>query len=199
MLDPMRERSDLRTSVVAVAAGAGVLGGHWAAYRVTLPEANLRDHVLAQAGHGYWAIAARGGVALALAAVVAVVLRGVRGGGGAPSTRSRTVALAWRLAALQVVGFVVLEVVERVASGASLAGLLSHRLLAAGVLIQVLVSMASALAMVLLHRAAAVIGQALRNRPEPGLPAPRLGPTRTGALIRLTLAGAAGLRSPPVS
>lgn len=199
MLNVMRERSDLRTSAVAVAAGAGTLGGHWAAYRVAVPQAHLRDHVLAQAGHGYWGVAAKGGVALAVGVAVAVVLGGMRAGVRGRTTTPRIGPLIRKLATLQVLGFVALEVVERLASGTSLAGLLSHRLLMVGVLVQVLVAVASALAMGWLHRAAVVVGAALVQRPAPRVTPPRVRPTWTPAPLRLTLAGAAGLRSPPIS
>jgi hypothetical protein len=199
MLDRMRQRSDLRASAVAVAAGAGTLGGHWAAYRVAVPEAHLRDHVLAQAGHGYWGVAAKGGVALAVGVAVAVVLGGMRAGARGQTTTPKVGSLIRKLATLQVLGFVGLEVVERLASGTSLAGLLSHRLLAVGVVVQVLVAAASALAMRWLHRAAVVIGATLVQRPTLGVMSPRVRPTRTSPPLRLTLAGAAGLRSPPIS
>src|SRR5207249_10444033 len=65
-----------------------------------------------------------------------------------------------RLATAQTIGFVILEVLERKAAGATLAGLGS--VLPRGLLVQILVAAGAALALWFLDRAAASVSRALR-------------------------------------
>ncbi len=88
----------------------GVLAGHWLAYRLVVPDAHVRSHVLAVSGHGYMAYApAAVGVSAALIALgfVAVVFHEARGG------RAGTEAPAWLVALLPPLAFVAQEYLER--------------------------------------------------------------------------------------
>ncbi len=98
---------------LAALAAVGVAVAHTLAFRVALPDAHVRHGELEATGHGYWPYF----VALALAFVVA----GLAGFAGAqdralPRLR-RYPAIVGRLALVQIVGFILLEVVERLAVG----------------------------------------------------------------------------------
>jgi hypothetical protein len=87
------------------------LAGHSAGYRVVVPDAHERQHLLEQTGHGYLAYApAAVGVTLALAVLgfAAIVVAAVR------QRRDRHVRTpAWLVALLPPLGFVLQEHVER--------------------------------------------------------------------------------------
>lgn len=145
--------------------GAGLLGGHTLAYLAAVPVAGDRAELLHRTGHGYLPRA------LLVAAVVAVMAagaaalrgyaRGALGAGVAPGYR----ATAARIAALQLIGFALLETGERLAAGAPL-GDLPGPLFVAGLLVQILVAAAVAVILVLVDRAGEVVGRTFRLRPE---------------------------------
>ena len=91
----------------------GTLAGHSAGYRVAVPDAHERAHVLASSGHGYLAYAPLViAVCVAAAALgfIATVLAGVRGDDRAAGTRRLAL-----IAALAPVAFVLQELIERYA------------------------------------------------------------------------------------
>lgn len=192
---------------LAAAAIAAAVAGHALTYLLTVPAAQARALLLAESGHGYWPTAVAAAVVLGLLSLVSTTarhfLRGfrrpsrapVRGGpAGRPERLER---LALRLALLQISIYAVQEVVERLAAGAPVAGVLHDGVLPIGILVQILVACAVALALALLSHAAEAAGRALARliarptgaatiyRPLPGL---RASWRHTGSL---------GSRAPP--
>lgn len=149
-----------RASLGGVAA-AGVIGSHWLAYLLAVPDPHERIGALARTGHGYWPV----GVALALGCLVAglagFTLRRLR---GRDEPVHPYVGTATRLVALQGTAFVLLEVLERVVAGASVTSVVSEPAFQLGVVIQVLVASGAALLLLMLGRAVdAVIRRARRT------------------------------------
>jgi hypothetical protein len=194
----MNGRKTLRGLPLVGAAFGGVVLGHWLGYLLAIPSTVIRGEVLVATGHAYWLTAVREAVALAVVSLAAIVMRQFRlvrandlperGGPG---------GLALRLAGLQVLGFLALEVTERVVAGAPISSLLAHHVLVLGLLVQVVVAASAALLLSLFARAAGAIARALvRPRfPHPVrwafLPAPVM------VLRPVLLTGSAGPRSPP--
>ena len=180
------------------AAAAGLIGGHIVSYLLTAPAAPIRRLLLAETGHAYLPRAIAAAMALAAVAGVAAVLRGAVRGWRAHGDPLSFFATFRRLAVAQSIGFVILEVVERKAAGATLAGL--GDVLPRGLLIQVLVAGIAALALWLLDRAAASVTRALQHRP----PAPRaVVATALRAEVRaarrgIVTLGSITLRGPPL-
>ena len=134
----------------------GLLLGHSLAYLLSFPSGDHRHAVLLITGHGYLPVAAWVAAGFTVAAMFATVARscGRRG----PPARLWT-SFGW-LAAVQVLGFVVLEAGERV-----LAGLGPFELavpVVIGIAVQVLVVLAGALVDVGLER---VVGGAMSAIP----------------------------------
>ncbi|HWC15047.1 MAG TPA: hypothetical protein VG929_10705 [Actinomycetota bacterium] len=102
--------------ILALIAGAAMVGSHWVAYLLAAPDAHDRAVLLDATGHGYWPLAATLAVAaifIGLAAFAAERLHP-----GATATRGDVFrSAAPKLLGLQVVGFVLLEVTERLAAG----------------------------------------------------------------------------------
>jgi hypothetical protein len=143
---------------------AGLVGGHALGYAIAVPDVHDRAVLLSHTGHGYLPSASWAAVMLGIAAVVAGVAAGYlrRPEGSRLTFRS----LAPRLAVLQGAGFVVLEVAERMASGASLATL-SATLLVAGVLTQLAVGAVIALLVAGLRRVGEILGDLVaRTAPQ---------------------------------
>jgi hypothetical protein len=130
-------RSGRRQAVYGAAVG-GVLLGHWLTYLAESPGGT--DALLRQTGHAYLTPANEAGVVVALVALAVVFLGGLTGDADESPPFGR---LAARLAAFQLFGFVAMEVMERITSGAPLSGLVD--LLAVGVAIQILVALLVAL------------------------------------------------------
>jgi hypothetical protein len=99
--------------VTAGWATIGLLMGHVAAYDVVYPDAHVHATALEASGHG-WLVAMGPTLGLAVLVVVAAALAGARSG-RVGIARFRT------LAAIQVGGFLAIEVGERLAAGLSLA------------------------------------------------------------------------------
>ncbi len=163
----MRDRRAFRGLPLAGAAGAGVVLGHWLTYLIAVPNANLRTAFLTESGHGYWPIAVKSAVALALAGMAILTLRLAAGGPGEEQPRSRVFAgLLWRLSLAQVVAFAVLELSERLAAGLPMANLFQHHVFLLGVVIQLALAVAGALLLVGWRRAVVRILTALRAVPR---------------------------------
>jgi hypothetical protein len=105
--------------------------------------------------------------------------------------------LALRLVGLQVLGFLALEVTERIAAGAPVSSVLAHHVLVLGILVQVVLAASAALLLSLLARAAGALARTLVRAPFPR-PARRAFPRFPIAVPRpALLMGSAGSRSPP--
>lgn len=153
-------RRSLLLPILLGAAAAGIVGGHLLSYALVAPTASARHDLLAETGHGYLSKAVAVAVASAiLTGVAAVVVGAARG-------RSRTGrpvglrSLGGRLAALQVSGFLGLEVLERLSSGAPM-GDLAGPLLVAGIPVQVAVASIAAVVLALINRTVAAVVRAL--------------------------------------
>jgi hypothetical protein len=195
----MRERRQLGRPSVAGIGAAGVVLGHWLAYRVAIPEPVLRGEILAATGHAYWLVAVKAAVILGLAGVGSVLVarlsRELRGNAPVHLSFDR---LALELAAIQAPAFTAMELVERLASHAPLAGMFLHGVFLIGLLFQLAVAAAGAVILQWLERAADRVCAAVAGWRRPPVNARVLrlfdrAPSRPVA----AMAGAAGVRGPP--
>jgi len=162
------ERRRTLTGPIAAAAWAGVVAGHWIAYLIAIPAANVRSATLAETGHGYWLAAMAAAFVLGVASAATTVVRGLvrgarRGPAGPPTGRYRDVAV--RLALLQSAIFLVQEVLERAEVGAPLSGLAHDGFILVGIAAQIVVAALVALALTCLSRVSEVAGRVLFARP----------------------------------
>lgn len=180
------------------AAFGGVVLGHWLSYLLAIPTAGERNGVLVASGHGYWLIAVKLAVVSAVVSLAAIGIRQLRLAWDrtpAPDHGPRGIAL--RLALLQVLGFVALELTERLAAGAPLSSLAAHQVLVLGVLVQVLVAGSLALTISLfaraIHAAAGAVARArMDDRALSAFP-----PAASAVLRPSLLTASAGPRGPP--
>jgi hypothetical protein len=180
-------------------AVAGAVIGHTLAYVLAVPHPGARLVLLATTGHTYWSTAIAVAVVCGLASVASSLIRQFRAGllaARRPPERSLG-RLAGRLAMLQVGIYLVQETLERVAVGASPGSLLQGRLLAVGLVAQLVVALALAVVLRAAGLVAECAGRALRRRHrQVALAAPlTFGPIFVWA-SRL-LAGGLGSRAPP--
>lgn len=197
----MTTRPTLPLSATAAATAAGVLIAHWMAYLLAFPSSAVRAEVLAHAGHGYWSLAVKGVVVLAAAGMAAVLVRAFWERDAADahiSLLERWSGLAARLACLQVSGFLLLEVSERAVAGMGGRSLLGGSVVAVGLALQVLVAGIGALALLCLGRSAARMAAAARTPARIGLARSRIGEAGPAHHRTLVLAGASGVRGPPL-
>jgi hypothetical protein len=194
----MNGRRTLRGLPLVGAAFGGVVLGHWLCYVLAMPSAGIRGEVLVATGHAYWLTAVKQAVVLAVVSLAVIALRQFR------RVRARGIpehtgpgSLAVRLAGLQVLGFLALEVTERVAAGAPVSSVLAHHVLVLGLLIQVVMAASAALLLSLFARAAGALARALMRARFPR-PARRAFPRPTLMVLRPALVtGSVGPRSPP--
>jgi hypothetical protein len=194
----MNGRRTLRGLPVVGAAFGGVVLGHWLGYLLAMPSAGIRDEVLAATGHAYWLTTVKQAVVLVVVSLAAIAMREFRLV-RAPDVREGTGpgSLALRLAGLQVLGFLALELTERVAAGAPISSILAHHVLVLGLLVQVVLAASAALVLSLFARAAGALARALVRALFPR-PACRAFPRLPVTVLRPVLAtGSAGPRSPP--
>jgi hypothetical protein len=196
----MRDLRRFRGLPLAGVAVAGVVTGHWLSYIMAVPDTPLRQSVLAGSGHSYWFLAVRVALLAAVAGLGTTGLRHVWTSSRDQGTPAhRTFAwLALRLGLIQVTGFVILEIVERLAAGSPLGGLFGHSLLTFGVAIQVLMACMGALLVMVVARTARRAAVVLASRSVRWRGAASI--LRASLLSIRTLQpmlGAAGLRGPP--
>lgn len=188
----MTGSSRLRGIVLFAMAAVGLVGGHVLGYMVLAPDARQRGALLSRTGHWYFSKAFALAVAAAIVAGVASALLGAARG---RLEGRRTMAL--RLAGLQVLSFVVLEVTERLLAGGSLGELLGP-VLAIGIPLQVLVA---ALGVLVLALVAGTVAAAVRafGRPWPRVAAARVYPRPTDRSVpRRIFSHAREIRGPPL-
>jgi hypothetical protein len=181
-----------RGAVIGVAA-AGVFLGHRLTYLLVSPNQPARDALLHRTGHAYLSFASELASVAAIVGLAALVLGRLTRRGGPLAGAGELIA---RLAGFQVLAFVSVEVVERVASAAGL-GDLSH-VLPVGVAVQLAVSLVAGLVLRLMvrgaDRAAAVLGLATVPARLRSLGSP----AHTGHVPHLSAAlAAATIRGPP--
>jgi hypothetical protein len=155
----MRTSAIARVLSVGGLSVAGLVGGHALGYALAVPDAHHRSMLIAETGHGYLPSASWAAVVLGLAAVVAGVVSGYVRRSRSVDPRFGTVSM--RLVPAQVWAFVALEVLERLASGASL-GSFSPRLAVVGVLTQIVVSLVVAMLLAGLRRVGSALAGAER-------------------------------------
>src|SRR4051794_850094 len=146
-------------------AAAGVVIGHWISYRLAVPDHHVRDTVLAVTGHGHWLVVVKLAVAFALAGAVSLAVRFSSRTPPEAGVDAFTWAVA-RLAVVQAAGFTGMEVVERLGSGAPLAGLFAHHVLVLGLAVQLLVACVGGAFLFLLSRTARTVAEAVRSLPH---------------------------------
>jgi len=145
----MSSRPSVRSATLLGLALGGVLVGHALTYRALVPDAHARTAELAETGHAYLGGANALGLFSAIAALSILFLgRLVRAHGDLPHTFRR-------LAAFQLTTFAVMEVLERLGSGAGIRGLLPS--LVVGLPVQVLVACVVALVVRCIMRTATVV------------------------------------------
>lgn len=138
----------------------GVFAAHTISYWLTQRAAERRAQILAETGHSYWDLVASAAVAGLAIAVVASVLFGWEG------RRSRRPSLEVgfaQLAMMNVAGFVSMELVERLISGAGPQSLVTEPAFWIGIAASVVVACGNAL----LLRGAKRLGAALREATDP--------------------------------
>lgn len=158
----------LRRTAVFAFAIAGLVLGHALAYVLAMPDPHQRDLVLARTGHDYLPAAAQVALILAFAGAAAAAIGGILS--RRESAPERWMTLAVRLAVVQASAFAGQEVMERIATGAPLAGLVHQHLLVAGLAAQVVVAFAGSAVLRWIARSSARLANA-RWTP---LPTPRL-------------------------
>jgi hypothetical protein len=110
--------------------------GHALAYLIAIPDPHERAFALQRAGHAYLPALDQVALMLAIAGVVAVVVRAfARRPGGATERFGR---LATLLVVVQTSAFAGQEVLERLVSGAPLGDLSHDRILVTGMIVQIL-------------------------------------------------------------
>jgi len=186
----------LRWLSLAVAP-AGILIGHWLTYSAVIRPAGARARFLAGSGHHYLASGVKVAVAFGLAALAATAARQLREHSAPPRAMLRW--LAPRLAALQVVGFASLEIVERLAAGQPVGGIASHGLFAMGLVVQCVVAVALAAMLLRLGRAVASFAERLRRLVRIATPKTLMRARAGFRPVHALAAGGAGERAPPSS
>jgi len=180
------------------AAAAGLVLGHALAYLIAIPDPHERAFALQRAGHAYLPALDQAALMLAIAGVVAVVVRAFSRTREAGSERFGRVAAL--LVVVQTSAFAGQEVLERLVSGAPLGDLLHDRILVTGMIIHVLVAFVAAGVLWLLARTssrlAATSVSHLRLPRERTVFALPVSERRRHALL---LATAGSIRAPPSS
>lgn len=190
----------LRRFPVFAAAAAGVLVGHRLTYALLLADPARREAVLSSTGHGYLRVASVTVLVLILLALGSAVMCALdaRSDAAGASRTARIRRLFPRLWLLQGATFAGMEVAERLVAGAPL--VLLGRVLLVGLLVQALAAVVGAVLLHVLHRAAASLARLVGSpgTASPPRTIPSLAPCLNGLRSPL-LAGAAGLRGPPLA
>jgi hypothetical protein len=183
---------------VAGAVGAGLALSHWLAYLIAVPHAHDRERLLESTGHGYWPLAAAVAAALGLAALVVTGARAVAQARGADLGQRRPGQLVACLAGMQIPAFVLLEAIERLASGAAGLEFVMQAPFLVGLGAQLVVAALVGVFLTRFARAAARIAGLLLRGKIPGRSAALLPPARPAAIpVRLLGLAAVGVRGPP--
>jgi hypothetical protein len=184
--------------VVAGAVGAGLALSHWLAYLIAVPHAHERARLLEHTGHGYWPRAAAVAAALGLVALVVTGSRAVAQARDADLGQQRLRHLVARLAGMQLPAFVLLEAIERLASGTAGLGLFLQAPFLVGLGVQLVVATVLGVLLSRFARAAARIARILLRRKLPLRSAAPLLPAQPAAMpVRLLGLAAVGVRGPP--
>ena len=191
-----RTTSSLQAIAITAFAALGLLVAHAADYIIVARNPATRQHLLNATGHGYLPRAFTGAVIGALLAAVLMAASGWTGR-AASTPRVTFTAVFSRLAGVQVIGFAILEVVERIH-----AGLPVHHLIEAslpiGIGLQVVVAACGALVALLLERTGAALAARLVAPPAPRRDVKPALPANDRRRRLLDLLTALAPRAPPV-
>jgi hypothetical protein len=196
-----RARTALRSPLaLAGVAAAGILAGHWIAYVLAFPGSVMRAHVLHDTGHSYWDVAVKVAVLALVVGLTSVVGRHLRARDPDSDPQHRVSFLAWRLIVIQVLGFALMEIGERLAAGAPVGDLFLHEVFLVGLALQVLIAVAGAALLAWFDRAVRRVVVLFRRSRRPARARqPRLLLPQTILRPSAVLAGGTGLRGPPRS
>jgi hypothetical protein len=132
-------------------AAAGVVVSHSLSYLFVAPDPHARSHLLQQTGHRYFTWIAAIAVGTLVAGLAGGTLQRLRGGRSQTWSRPKVfAAAAATLATLQVIGFILLEGVERAALGAGVTHIFVEPVVAIGITMQIVVALVGALLLVAL-------------------------------------------------
>jgi hypothetical protein len=186
--------------IVAGALGAGLVLSHWLAYLIAVPHAHERERLLESTGHGYWPLATAVAAALALVALVATGSRAVAQARNADLSQQRLRHLVASLAGTQIPAFVLLEAIERLASGTAGLDFALQAPFLVGLGVQLIIATVLGVFLSRFARAAARIARILLRR-KPPVRSPALLPPARPATMTARLLGLApaGVRGPPAS
>jgi hypothetical protein len=178
-------------------AAGGVAVAHALAFLIVAPDPVRRREMLAETGHGAWPLL----VSIAMGAVAVSLTRFALGrsqDGPATPYRSLFRQTAARLVPLQLGAFLVLEMIERTATGHALTGL-AEPVIWIGLVAQVVVALMGAALLALFARL--VDGLVLLLRPTLRAPRPLLPSASFAAVSYRSHAGTAPAnpRGPPPS
>jgi hypothetical protein len=169
--------------LTAAIAWAGVVVGHLVAYALTYPDQAIRHTHLSITGHTWLGLGAASLVALVPVIVLATATRAIRTGAAGPAN-------AFRLAAIQVPAFGLLEMLERGSVGEAAA----DPAVFIGLVLQVVVAVVGARILEIVGRiAVALVRRFAERRPRARSEAPPLGPP----VPRLSLLFPSRRRAPP--
>jgi hypothetical protein len=186
--------------VVAGAVGAGLALSHWLAYLIAVPHAHERERLLEHTGHGYWPLAAAVAVSLGLVALVVTGSRAVAQARDADLGQPRLRQLVARLTGMQIPAFVLLEAIERLASGAADLDFALQAPFLVGLGVQLLVATVLGLFLSRFARAVARIARILlRGKLSIRSAAPLPSSQPAAMPARLLGLAAVGVRAPPAS
>ena len=175
-------------------AAAGIVAAHLLAYLFAVPDPHDRVHVLDSTGHGSWSYLA----AVCLGLLVAGLLRYIAGSfRGDRGLSAPFLAVAGRLAVLQLGGFLGLEALERLTVDHLTSGFFAEPAMQLGIVLQLVIALVGALMLMLLTRA---IRSVLARRSQPEAASDPVSPFPYVAYIvrRWTVGTGSGtLRGPP--
>lgn len=193
----MREGSRLRRVPLLGVAVSGLVLGHALAYLIAIPDPHRRSSVLSGTGHQYLPTLTQVALVLAVAAVVAVFVRGVAAARRPPESFGR---VATFLSITQAGAFLGQEVLERLVTHAPLFHLLHEALLPVGVSMQIGLALAGAALLRWLTRTSSSIATLLAPPHRP----PRAersvqAPTTWDRPTVPVLVASIGVRAPPAA
>jgi hypothetical protein len=132
-------------------AAGGAAAAHFLAFMLATPDADSRARLLRETGHGAWSAVVSVAMGALVVALLGLAVARLRDTDPLPKGALFRASARW-LPPLQVVGFVSLEAVERVATGKGLTGLVElwgEPVIALGVVLQCLLALAGAFLAVL--------------------------------------------------
>jgi hypothetical protein len=178
-------------------AASGVAAGHTLAFMLVAPHPAQRQGLLAETGHGAWPLLvplAMGALVAALAGLAVGRLRDEHSASPVPLPET-----AGRLVLLQLIVFLLLEALERLASGHQLSDLPGEPVIAVGLVTQAFAALAGAVLLVLFARFVDRLGRLLHQASP--VPRPLAAPVTPMVAYprRRAARGPANPRGPPTS